>query len=63
LDSLSLDEAQAKYSEIAGLRAANELKDAHQRQNRGLGVTKVQYIEATMYYMENGGVFVTRYDK
>ena len=40
LDSLSLDEARAKYSEIAGLRAANELKDAHQHQNRRLGVTK-----------------------
>jgi len=63
LDSLVLDEARAKYSEIAGFRAANELKDAHQHQNRGLGVTKAQYIEATMDYMENGGVFVTRYDK
>jgi len=38
-------------------------KDADQHQNRGLGVTKVQYIEATMDFMENGGVFVTRYDK
>jgi len=63
LDWLLLHEARAKSSEIAGFRAANELKDAHQNQNRGLGVTKVQYIEATMDYMENGGVFVTRYDK
>jgi len=63
LDSLLLDETQAKYSEIAGFRASNELKDAHQHQNRGLGVTKAQYIETTMIYMENGGVFVTRYDK
>jgi len=63
LDSLLLDEARANYSEIAGFRAANEFKDAHQHQNRGLGVTKAQYIEATMDYMENGGVFVTRYDE
>jgi len=63
LDTLLLDEARAKYSEIAGSRAANELKDAHQHQNRGLGVTKAQYIEATMDYMENGGVFTTQYDK
>jgi len=48
LDVLLLDEARATYSEIAGFRAANELKDAHQHQDRGLGVTKVQYIEATM---------------
>ena len=63
LDSLLLDEARSKYSEIAGFRAANESKNAHQHQNRGLGVTKAQCIEATMDYMENGGVFVTRYDK
>ena len=58
-----LDEARAKNSEIAGSRTANELKDAHQHQNRRLGVTKAQYVEATMDYMENGGIFVTRYDK
>jgi len=63
LDSLLLDETRAKYSEIAGFRAANELKDAHQHQNRRLGVTKAQYIETTIDCMENGGVFVTRYDK
>jgi len=63
LDSLLLDEALSKSSEIAGFRAANELKNAHQPQNRGLGVTKAQYIEATMDYIENGGIFVTRYDK
>jgi len=63
LDSLLLDQARSKYSEITGFRAANELKNAHQHQNRGLGVTKAQCIEATMDYMENGGIFVTRYDK
>jgi len=63
LDTLLLDEALAKCSDIAGSRAANKLKDAHQHQNRGLGVTKAQYIEATMDCMENGGVFDTRYDK
>jgi len=63
LDSLLLDETRAKYSEIAGFRAANESKNAHEHQNRGLGVTKVQCIEATMDYMENADIFVTRYDK
>ena len=41
LHALSLDEAQAKYLEIAGSMAANELRDAPQ--NRGMGVTKAQY--------------------
>jgi len=63
LHTLSMDEARAKSSDIAGSRAANELKDAHQHHNRGLGVTKAQYIEATMDFMENGDVFNTRYDK
>jgi len=63
LDSLLLDEARAEYSEIVGFRAANELKNAHEYQNRGLGVTKAQYIEVTMDYMENADIFVTRYDK
>ena len=63
LDSLLLDEARSKYSEIAGFRAANELKNAHEHHNRGLGVTKAQYIQATMDYMENAGIFVTRFDK
>ena len=63
LDSLLLDETRSKYSEIAGFRAANELKNGHQHQNRGLGVTKALYIRVTMDYMENGGIFVTRYDK
>ena len=48
---------------IAEFRAANEFKNSHQHQNRGLGVAKAQYIEVTMDYMENGGIFVTRYDK
>jgi len=61
LDSFLLDEARAKYAEIAGFRAANEFKNAHEHQNQGLGVTKAQYIEATMDYMENAGIFVTRY--
>ena len=63
MDGLLLDEARAKYLEIAGFQAANELNNAHEHQNRGLGVTKAQYIEATMDYMENAGIFVTRYDK
>jgi len=61
LDSLLLDEARAKYSEIVGV--GQRMKNAHEHQNQGLGVTKAQYIEATMDYMENAGIFVTRYDK
>jgi len=63
LHTLLFDEARAKYSDIAGSLAANKLRDAHQHQNRGLGVTKAQYIDATMDCMENGGVFNTIYDK
>ena len=63
LHSLNLNEARSKYSETAGFRAANELKNAHEHHTRGLGVTKAQYIQATMDYMENAGIFVIRYDK
>ena len=63
LHALSFDKAQAKYSNITGSLAANELKDAHQDQNRRLGVTKAWYIDATVDCMENGGVFNTWYDK
>jgi len=62
IHALSFDEVQAKYSEIAGSLAANELRDAHQHQNRGMGITKAQYIDTIMDYMEKGGVFDTRYD-
>ena len=63
IGSLLLDESRSKCSEITEFRAANEFKNAHQHQNRGLGVTKAQYIEVTMDYMENGGIFFTRNDK
>ena len=42
LNALLFDEAHAKYSEIAGSVAANQLRVAHQHQNRGMGVTKAQ---------------------
>jgi len=42
LNALLFDEARAKYSEIAGSVAANQLRVAHQHQNRGMGVTKAQ---------------------
>jgi len=34
---------------------SERLKNAHEHHNRGLGVTKAQYIQATMDYMENAG--------
>jgi len=63
LNALSLDEAQAKYFEIAGSMAANTLGVAQQLQTGGRGVTKGQYIDATMDCLETGGVFATRYDE
>jgi len=59
LYSLLLDEARSKYSEIAGFWTANEMKNAHEHHDRGLGVN----VQATVDYMENTGIFVTRYDK
>jgi len=59
LNALSFDKAQAKYSEIAGLLAADKLKSA----NRGTGVTKAQCIDATTDFMEKSDVFNTRYKK
>ena len=59
LHALSFDEAQAIYSEITGSLAANTLRVAHQNQNRGMGVTKAQYIDATMDCMENDRFYYT----
>ena len=59
LNALSFDEAQAKFSEITGLLAADKLRTAHQHHNRGMGVTKAQRIDATMDVMEKSGVFNT----
>ena len=44
--------AQDRYTEVAGELAADTLRVAHQNQNRGQGVTKAQYVEATMAFME-----------
>ena len=63
LDALSFDEAQSKYLEIVGSVAADQLRVEHQHQNRGMGVTKAQYIDANMEIMEKTGVFNTRYEK
>jgi len=56
LNALSLGQAQAKYSVIAGLLAVDNLRSLNQHHNRGMGVTKAQYIEATMAFMEKSGV-------
>jgi len=57
LNALSFDQAQAKFSEIAGLLATENLRSLNQNDNRGMGVTKAQYIDATMACMEKSGVF------
>jgi len=63
LNALMFDEAQAKYSEIAGSLAADKLRVAHQHQDGGMGITKAQYIDGTMDCMEKAGVFNTRSEK
>jgi len=62
LNAVSLEEAQ-EYTEVAGELAADTLRVAHQNQNRGQGVTKAQYAEATMAFMEKENAFVKMYDK
>jgi len=63
LNAVSLEEAQDKCTEAAGELAADTLRVAHQNQNRGQGVTKAQYVEATMAFMEKENAFVKIYDK
>jgi len=63
LNALSFDKAQAKYSEIVGLLAADKLRPTNQHHNRGMGVTKAQCIDTTMDFMEKSGVFNTRCKK
>jgi len=63
LNAVSLEEAQDKYTEVAGELAADTLRVAHQNQSRGQGVTKAQYVEATMAFMEKENAFVKMYDK
>jgi len=63
LNALCFDQAQAKYSEIAGLLAAENLRSLNQHHNWGIEVTKAQHIDATMACMEKSGVFNIRYEK
>ena len=63
LNAVSLEEAQDKYTEVAGELAADTLRVVHQNQNRGQGVTKAQYVETTMASMEKENAFVKMYDK
>ena len=62
-ESVSLEEPQDKYTEVAGELAADTQRVVHQNQNRGQGVTKAQYVEATMVFMEKENAFVKMYDK
>jgi len=47
LNALSFNKAQAKYSEIAGLLAADKLRSTNQHYNWGLGV-KIQIVEQAL---------------
>jgi hypothetical protein len=61
LNAVLFEEAQEKYTQVAGELAANTLRVAHKDQNRGQGVTKAQYVEATMAFMEKENTFVKMY--
>jgi len=61
LNSVLFEEAQDKYTQVAGELAADTLRQAHKHQNRGQGVTKAQYVEATMAFMEKENTFVKMY--
>ena len=61
LNAVLFEEAQDKYTQVAGELAADTLRIAHKHQNRGQGVTKAQYVEATMAFMEKENTFVKMY--
>jgi len=61
LNAVLFEEAQDKYTQVAGELAADTLRVAHKDQNRGQGVTKAQYVEATMAFMEKENTFVKMY--
>jgi len=63
LNAVSFEEAQDKYTEVAGELAADTLRVARKDQNRGQGVTKAQCVEATMASTENENTFVKMYAK
>ena len=63
LNALPFDEAQDKYTEVAGKMAGDTLRATLKAQNLGKWVTKAQYLEATMAFMEKGGVYNTWNDK
>jgi len=52
LNAVLFEEAQDKYTEVAGELAADTLRVTHKHQNLGQGVTKAQYVETTMAFME-----------
>jgi len=56
LNEVLFEEAQNKYAEVSGELAADTLRAAHKDQNRGQGVTKAQYVEATKAFMEKENV-------
>jgi len=47
----------------AGELAADTLRVTHKEQNRGQGITKAQYVEVTMAFMEKENAFVRMYAK
>ena len=49
LNAVLFEEAQDKYTQVAGELAADTLRQAHKHQNRGQGVTKAQYVEAQIF--------------
>jgi len=63
LNALLFDEARDKYTEVAGEMAGDSHKVKHKAQNLGKGVTKAQYVEAMMAFMEKDNIFDKQYTK
>jgi len=64
LNAVSFEEALDKYTDVTpGELAADTLRVAHKDQDRGQGVTKAQYVETTMAFIEKENTFVKMYAK
>jgi len=61
LNAVLFEEAQDKYTQVAGELAADTRRVAHKDQNRGQGVTKAQYVDAIIAFMEKENTFVKMY--
>jgi len=64
LNALSFNETQAKYSEVAGALAGlsgDTLIATSKVQNYGKGVTKSEFADTTMTFMEPSDILITQH--